>query len=57
MSASEGIASDLPNLEVGGLDLVINCTGGGADGNNGTMQLHNCGGNATNISGKKYTLK
>ena len=56
MSASEGTASDLPDFEAGGLDLVINCTGGGADGNNGTMQLHNCGGNATNISGKKYTL-
>ena len=51
MSASEGTASDLPDFEAGGLDLVINCTGGGG-GNNGTMQLHNCGGNATNISGK-----
>ena len=53
MSASEGTASDLPNLEVGGLDLVMNCTGGGGGDGNGTMQLHNCGGNSTNISGKK----
>ena len=42
-------ASEATNLD---LDLVINCTGG--DGN-GTMQLDNCGGNATNISGKKDT--
>ena len=53
MSASEGTASDLPNLEVGGLDLVMNCTGGGGDGNNGTMQIDDCGGNATNVSGMK----
>ena len=52
MSASEGTASDLPNLEVGGLDLVMNCTTGGG-GDNGTMQIDDCGGNATNVSGMK----